>query len=128
MRRSNTITLFYLAIVFISGAVVGGFANRLYMANSVGAVNSSNAPHNHAELRRKYLKDMTERLHLNPGQVTQLQQIMDATGQRMHDSRKAIEEDHARKVVALLDDNQKIEYAKMREERDRNRQQQAVKK
>ena len=122
MRRSNTVTLFYLAIVFVSGAVVGGFANRLYMAKSVGAVTAP-ASHNHAELRRKYVKDMTERLHLNPGQITQLQQIMDDTGQRMHDSRKAIEDDHVRKVIALLDDNQKAEYAKMREERERNRQQ-----
>ena len=125
MRRSNLATFFYLAVVFVSGAVVGGFANRLYMAKSVSAVTPSS--HNHAELRKKYVQEMRDRLHLNPAQVTELQQIMDATGQRMHDTRQAIEEDHVRKVVALLDDNQKAEYTKMRDEREKRRQEQAKK-
>ena len=39
--------------------------------------------------------------------------------------RDSIEDEHIRKVVAMLDDSQKAEYAKMREEREKRRQEQA---
>lgn len=125
MRRSNLATLVYLLVVFASGAVVGGFANRLYMARSVSA--TANAPRNHAELRKQYVQDMRGRLHLTDVQVAELQQIMDATGQRMHEMHKSIEDEHVRKVVAMLDDGQKAEYAKMRAEREKNRHEQGKK-
>jgi len=123
MRRSNLATLLYLLVVFASGAVVGGFANRLYMARTVTATVS--APRNHAEVRKQYIQDMRSRLHLTEAQITELQQIMDATGHRMHEMHKTIEDEHIRKVVAMLDDSQKAEYAKMREEREKRRQEQA---
>jgi len=125
MRRSNLATLVYLLVVFASGAVLGGFANRLYMAKTVNA--TPGAPRNHAELRKQYIQDMRSRLHLTEAQVTKLQQIMDATGQRMREMRKTIGDEHIQKVVAMLDDSQKAEYAKMREEREKHRQEQAKK-
>jgi len=127
MRRSNLATLFYLAVVFVSGAVVGGFAVRLYMANTVNAVAQNRHP-THAELRRMYIQDMQSRLHLSATQVGQLQQISDATGQRMHEMHKSIEDEHVQKVIAILDESQRAEYAKMREEREKRRQQQEAKK
>jgi gas vesicle protein len=125
MRRSNVATLLYLLVVFASGAVVGGFANRLYMAKTVSA--TVNAPPSRAELRKQYIRDMRSRLHLTEAQIAELQQIMDATGQRMHEMHKTIEDEHVRKVVAMLDDSQKAEYAKMREEREKHRPEQAKK-
>jgi hypothetical protein len=119
MRRSNLTTLLYLLVVFVSGVVLGGFANRL--------VNAHPSPPSRAELRKQYIQDMRSRLHLNEAQVTQLQQIADATGQRMHDMHKAIEDEHVQKVIGILDDNQKAEYAKMREEREKHRLEQAKK-
>jgi len=126
MRRSNIATLLYLAVVFLSGVVVGGFAVRLYMAKTVSAV-TQNGPHNHAEIRRQYIAEMRGRLHLTDAQVVQLQQIMDATGQHMHQMHKAIGDEHVQKVIAMLDEGQKAEYAKMREEREKRRQEQAKK-
>ena len=126
MRRSNVATLVYLLVVFASGAVVGGFANRLYMAKTVNAP-TANAPSSHAEIRKRYLQDMRSRLHLTDAQVTQLLQIMDATGQRMHEMHKTIDDEHAQKVAAMLDDTQKAEYAKMRAEREKHHQEQAKK-
>jgi hypothetical protein len=121
MRRSNLATLLYLAIVFASGAVVGGFAVRLYMANSVSAV-VQNAPRaSHTELRRQYIQEMQSRLHLTADQVTQLQQICDSTGQHMHEMHKSIDDEHVQKVDAILNDTQKAEYAKMRDEREKRR-------
>jgi Spy/CpxP family protein refolding chaperone len=114
MRRSNFATLVYLLVVFASGAVVGGFAIRLWMG----------APPSHAELNRQYIQDMRGRLHLTDAQVTQLKEIMSATDQRMHDMHKTIKEEHIQKVVAMLDDNQRAEYAKLRAEREKHRQEQ----
>jgi hypothetical protein len=130
MRRSNLATLFYLAIVFVSGAVVGGFAVRLYLAGSVKAVvnNTPNGRPTRAEIRRAYIQDMTRRLSLTPEQVTQLEQISEATGQRMRDLRKTIDDEHVSKVNAMLNGTQKVEYAKMREEREKKRQEQEAKK
>jgi len=125
MRRSNVATLVYLLVVFASGAVVGAFANRLYMAKTVNATVSASP--SRAELNKQYIQDMRSRLHLTDAQVTELQQIMDATGQRMHEMHKSIKDEHIRKVVAILDDSQKAEYAKMREEREKHHQEQGKK-
>jgi len=125
MRRSNTATLVYLLVVFASGAVVGGFANRLYMAKTVSA--TVTAPPSRAQLRKQYTEDMRTRLHLTDPQIAELQRIMDATGKRMHEMHKTIEDEHIREVAAMLDDGQKAEYAKMREEREKHRQEQAKK-
>ena len=118
MRRSNLTTFFYLVLVFISGAVVGGFAHRLYTMKSVSA-----AP----DKSTQYLQEMRSRLHLSDAQVTELRQIMSATRQRFHESHRAIEDEHARQVFAMLNEDQKSEYAKMREEREKRRQQHAAK-
>jgi len=126
MRRSNIATLVYLLVVFASGAVVGGFANRLYMAKTVTATVSAQPP-SRTEIRKRYLQEMRGRLHLTDAQVTQLQQIMDATGQRMREMHKTIDDEHARNVIAMLDDTQKGEYAKMRAEREKHKQDPAKK-
>ena len=126
MRRSNVATLVYLLVVFASGAVVGGFANRLYMAKTVTATVSAQPP-SRTEIRKRYLQEMRGRLHLTDAQVTQLQQIMDATGQRMREMHKTIDDEHARNVIAMLDDTQKGEYAKMRAEREKHKQDPAKK-
>lgn len=122
MRRSNAFTLLCLLVVFVSGAVVGGFANRLYMTRTVVA-----APKSRAELRKEYIQDMRTRLHLTDPQIAQLQQIMDSTGQKMHEMHKTIQDEHIQNVVAMLDGNQKLEYAKMRQEREVRHQQDAKK-
>jgi hypothetical protein len=120
MRRSNFATLLYLLVVFVSGVVLGGFANRLVNANP----KYPPPPPSRSELRKQYIQEMRTRLHLNEAQVTQLQQIADATGQRMHDMHKTIEDEHIQKVIGILDDSQKAEYAKLRDEREKRRQEQ----
>jgi Spy/CpxP family protein refolding chaperone len=121
MRRSNLATLLYLALVFLSGAVAGGFAHRLYMMKTVSA--ATTGPRNHAEFRKRYLEEMRTRLHLTDAQAAQLQQIMDATDQRLREMRKSIDEQHTHRILAMLNDDQKAEYAKIREEREKRRQQ-----
>jgi Spy/CpxP family protein refolding chaperone len=129
MRRSNFATLVYLLVVFASGAVVGGFANRLYMAKTVSAVTETEkVPQTHAELNQKYIQEMRSRLHLTDAQIAELKQIMDSSDQRMREMKKSIKEEHIQKVVAMLDDGQKAEYAKWRADREKRRQQEQSKK
>jgi len=113
MRRSNLTMLLYLLLVFVSGAVLGAFASRLYTLKTT--VNAR------PDFRRQYLEEMRSRLHLTPPQVNQLEQIMEATHQRMREARKTIDEEHVRQVRAMLDDNQKAEYAKLRAEHEQRR-------
>jgi len=127
MRRSNLTTLLYLGLVFVSGAVVGGFADHLLTPVIA-------APPSRAELRKHYTEEMRSRLNLSATQVTALQEIMDTTGQRFEawhksvdEEHRQIENEHRQKVAAILNDSQKTEYAKMIEERERRRQEKAKK-
>jgi hypothetical protein len=119
MGRSTLKTFFYLALVFVSGAMVGTFGDRLYMLKSVNAATSG--PQRRAEMRKKYIEELNARLHLDAAQMAQLQTIMDSTGKQLQDLRKSIEDEHAQKINAMLNDSQKVEYAKLRAERDKRR-------
>ena len=118
MRRSNLATLLYLLLVFASGIVVGGFANRLYMMRSV---NAASTPKSHSDFREKYIKEMRTRLKLSEPQVTELQKILETTDHSLREMHKSIDAEHAQKVIAMLNDTQKTEYAKIREEREQRR-------
>jgi len=122
MRRSNLTTLLYLLLVFFSGAVAGGFVHRLYMMKTVSAA-TTGPQHNHAEFRKRYTEEMHTRLHLTDAQMAQLQTIMDATDQRLREMHRSVEQEHAQKIMAMLNDDQKAEYTKMREEREQRRRQ-----
>jgi hypothetical protein len=111
-------------LVFLSGAVAGGLGHRLYTLNTVKA----DAPPGSEESRRRYLEDMKTRLKLSPDQLSKLSAILDETREKVKAVReqdkpemKAIREAHAARVNAILSDQQRAEYAKLREERERRR-------
>ena len=126
MKRSSLSTGVYLLLVFLSGIVVGVFANRLYVMNSVSANANPKSPE---EWRRKYVAEMRSRLRLSDQQVAQLEPILDETRQRFHDAHerakpelKAIQDEQVQKIRSILKDDQKAEYEKMRAEREKRRQ------
>lgn len=125
-RRSSLSAVVYLVLVFLSGALVGAFAYRLYM---VGSVSSSAAARSPEEYRKRAIEEMTARLHLSAEQVSRIQQIYDETRQRfreLHNKQRpefgVIENAQYQKILAILTEPQRAEYQKMREERDRRRQ------
>jgi Spy/CpxP family protein refolding chaperone len=127
-RRSNLTTAVYLLLVFLSGALVGVFAYRLYMVNTVmsDAVRPTRMPPD--EYRRLYVEEMTARLKLSPDQVGQLQEIMDGTHRRFREVHEryrpemtAIEGEQYHSIRSMLDDTQRAEYEAMRAERERRR-------
>ncbi len=133
MKRSTLSTALYVSLVFLSGGVVGGFAHRLYMVNTVGA----GVP-KPDEWRRKNVDEMRTRLTLSDQQITQLTTILDTTRDRFHEVKvkwdkeakrlrqpemKAIQEDQIRQINEILSEQQRSEYEKLRAERDKRRQQ-----
>ena len=137
MKRTTRSTALYVALVFLSGAVVGGFAHRLYTLNTVMAGPTSAKPD---EFRRKYLDELRSRLGLSEDQLTRINSILDSTKTRYDEVRakwdkeakvkakpelKAIHEDQIQKVKGILSETQQAEYDKFRAEREKRRQQNA---
>jgi hypothetical protein len=114
-----SITL-YLSLIFLSGIAVGAFGHRLYTVSSV----SAKAP-NPQEWRKRYMQEMQTRLKLRPEQVSNLSGILDETRTRFHEARESfrpqldsIRQQQVGKVRAMLNDDQRAEYDKMRQERE----------
>jgi hypothetical protein len=134
MKRSSFSTALYVSLVFLSGAAVGGFSYRLYTMKTVLA--SPVVSPKPDDYRTKYLDEMRTRLSLSPEQLKQLSVILDSTKSRYHEVKakwdkeaklkakpelRAIQEDQVQKIKGMLSDPQRIEYDKLRVERDKRR-------
>jgi len=133
MKRTTLSTALYVSLVFLSGAVFGGFAHRLYMVNTVFSGPAVPKPE---EVRHKIVEEMRTRLSLTDQQVKQLSAIMDTTKARFHEVRskwdkeskirakpelKAIQEDQVQKIKDILTEAQRPEYDKYRADREKQR-------
>jgi hypothetical protein len=124
MKRSRLTAVVSLTLVFISGVVLGAFGHRVYRMNSVMA--RSGGPE---EYRRKMVEEMRSRLNLTTEQVTGLEKVLDETRQRYREyherhkpERKAIQDQQVQEISAMLNETQRVEYEKIREERRKQRQ------
>lgn len=131
MKLPNSARL-YLALVFVSGILVGGVAVQLYTAYGVSA---KTAPLSPDEARRRYAEEMRARLKLNPDQFRSLNTILEETHQNFRHLRekwrpevKAIQDQQADRIRGILDDRQRQEFEKFREEREKRRQQSCLQK
>ena len=123
MKRSNFTIALYLFLVFASGIVVGAFGFRLYSGTPVAAKTTPRI--SPEEWRRQYFEEMQSRLKLTPEQMRQLNEISDQSRSRFHDAHekndailRQIREEQTAKVRAMLTDEQRPEYEKLRAERD----------
>ncbi len=122
MKFSRLGAAFYVALVFASGVLVGGFGYRLYTISPV----SAKAPQrNPEEFRRRVIDEYRRRLKLSDDQVQKLNAIMDETRSRFDDVHKRtqpelanIRREQSEKVRAMLNDAQRAEYDRMRAERE----------
>ena len=126
MKRSGLKAAAYLAMVFLSGALVGGFGHRLYTQGSVSA--NSRAGRSMEDYRKRYMGEMRSRLDLTEDQATKIGDVLDSTRlqyKQFNESHKAeltgIQNDQVTRVSAILSDSQRLEYEKMRAERAKNR-------
>lgn len=134
MRFSRAAIAAYVALIFVSGAVLGVFGQRLYEASRV-----ANQPpagrRPDPEVARKRIVDMYhDRLHLTDQQMTQLNAIMDEARQRVEDTRhkmgpeyQKIREEQNAKFRQILTPDQQVEFDKILKEREERRKQNAAK-
>jgi hypothetical protein len=123
MRRSSFTIALYLALVFLSGLMVGAYGYR-FIANNPVTARAGRRP-SEEEWRKQYLKEMQTRLQLTPDQLQKLNVLMDQTRARFHEERqkhdgvmKTIRDEQTDKVRAMLTEAQRPEYEKLRAERD----------
>ena len=126
MRLSRVTIAIYIGLVFVSGAVLGAFGHRLYTVSTVSAKSTRRNPE---EFRKKVVAEYQERLHLSAQQVTQLNTIMDETRARVEETRQKmrptydkIHEEQTAKVREMLTPEQRVEYEKIRKEREEREQ------
>ena len=120
MQRPTVSIVLYLCLVFLSGVLVGGFGFSVYSGRQ------GNVRLTPEQRQRRYVDEMRSRLKLSDDQVQKLKGIMAETRKRFEGLREKnrpeeqeIQAQHAQSVSAILNDTQRAEYAKMREERER---------
>jgi Spy/CpxP family protein refolding chaperone len=123
MRPSSVTAALYLLVVFLSGILLGGFGVGLYNSHSPGRSMSKQE-----DPRRRWEHDMRTRLKLTPDQSTQLSAILKETRERYRalsdkwePEARAIMDHQHEAIRAILTDDQKAEYEKMRQEREQHR-------
>jgi len=117
MNFSRKSIALYVGLVFVSGAVLGVFGDRLYTVTTVASKGKNASKPSPEEFRRGYLGFMQKRLSLTDPQVTQLGLILDETRARMnevHDrtipAQQEIQKSQSEKIRALLTPAQQAEY------------------
>lgn len=117
MKPSKLSVALSLFLVFLSGVVVGGLAHRFYALRAVEAAKARPSQ----EWRTHYIEEMRSRLNLSDSQVQKLNQILDNTRSRYREVREKIQQEQAGQIRATLSDAQRVEYEKLRQEREKRR-------
>jgi hypothetical protein len=118
-----------LLLVFLSGAVVGALAHRLYMVNTIYSGNGNGSALSKRtdpeEVRRRIIADLKSKVHLDDGEVAELNKLLDETNDAWHRMRdrinaegRAFHDAQWQKFRALLRPDQQSLYDQWRTERD----------
>jgi hypothetical protein len=150
MNKSKLSAILSLAFVFVSGAVLGAFAYRLYSASPVSGTLNAPAPpppkKGPEEYRKWYVSTLSKELKLDAAQLQQLNGILDTTrdefakldekykadrdalrektdafNAKVRPEREAIHTHQVDQINAILRDDQRAAYASFRAERERQR-------
>ncbi|SRR5579871_3650967 len=126
MKFSKLAIALYMGLIFLCGAVLGVFGQRLYDASVVIATKGRN-PEEH---RKRALAEYQSRLKLTDEQVAQVNSLMDETRARvsevrkqMHPAFEKISDEQNRKFRDLLKPEQQSEFDKMLKEREERQKQ-----
>jgi hypothetical protein len=138
MPRAKLTAALYLMLVFLSGAMVGAFAHRLYMVKTVLSTNLDPPPRRPGpvEWRKHFIEDMRTKVKVDDQQVSKLGEIFDQSTdelRELHTKRKpedqrrrtedqAVQNQMVDKINAILRDDQKPLYQQLRAEREAERE------
>src|ERR1700730_10793100 len=117
MNFSRKSIALYVGLVFVSGAVLGVFGDRLYTVTTVISKGKNAPKQSPEEFRRGYIGFLQKRLTLTEPQVTKLGLIFDETRARMNEihertvpEQQEIQKAQSEKIRALLTPAQESEY------------------
>ncbi len=127
MKLSRATIALYVGLVFLSGAVLGFFANRLYSATTVSASKTASAAKNPPtpEEFRKWLTGYYQKhLELTDDQVQKMNVILDesqaqvkAIHAQMDPQLDAVRANQVTRMNLMLMPEQQAQYEKLRKER-----------
>lgn len=123
MPRTRLSAALYLILVFASGIIVGIASHRLYVTTTASA-DTTQAPKDMTEFKRRYLADMQKRVGINDEQKEAVSRILDDTKKRfddLHASEKPlhdrIQQEHLAQIRSLLNGQQRVAFDKWHDER-----------
>lgn len=130
MPKSRTSAVLYLFLVFLSGALVGTFAYRLYSMKTVTAGNVPPPRPTPEEARRHYVQELSKRTNMDADQLQKLNQFLDETHAsfdqlhaKLRTESQAIQNHQVEQINAMLRPDQRPAYAQFRADREKLRQQ-----
>ncbi len=128
MPKSRLSAFFSLLLVFVSGALVGAFAHRLYMVTTVTALKQTQQQPprmSPEEVRKHQVEELRQKVGLDEKQIAEYNTILDGTRQQfdqLHDKMNAegrqIHDQQISKVHAILRVDQLPLYEKWRADRE----------
>lgn len=130
MMKTKTSAVLSLALVFVSGALVGVLAHRAYVVRAASASLEANTRKpSPADWRKHVLGEMRSKLKLNDEQAGQLNSIFDQMDAEVRDLRakrdsqnQALQSALQEKIKAILHPDQLDLYAQYRAEREKERE------
>lgn len=124
MRRNQSTALALAFVLFLCGAAVGALASHLYEGRVVSAKNAE-------DYRQRYVNETKARLNLTPGQVDQLESILDDTKAKFkavrdsyHPAMLKIKEEQISRVKSILTPAQIPAYEQLVAEREKRAREQ----
>jgi hypothetical protein len=125
MNLSRTAIALYMGLVFVSGAVLGGFGDHVYGTYRVSPAKSGKAPKSPEEVRRSIIDFWKSHLKLTDDQVIKVGLIMDETRARMDEvhrstvpAQQEIRREQMDKMRAILMPEQQTEYDRLQKARE----------
>jgi len=132
MLKSRSSALVSLALVFLSGSLIGALSYRLYSLSTAvqPASRTGNLPprEDPETIRKRIVSDMQQRLLLDEKQVVQLNGIYDETRRQFDELHKkansetrALWDDQTNRIRAILRPDQLAKYEELRKQREEER-------
>jgi hypothetical protein len=129
MLKTKTSAVLSLALVFVSGALVGVLAHRAYIVRAASINPESNRKLSPADWRKHVLGEMRTKLKLDDAQTEQLNDIFDKMDAEVRDLRakrdsenQALQNDLVAKINGILRPEQLELYKQYRAEREKDRE------
>ena len=125
--QPKKIATLYLSLVFAAGSIHGAAAHRFYAVQSADA-RVTTTRKTSVEYRKELMVCLRTELKLTPEQSEKVSRIYDDVGKQYKEVRKTIDPevkalrvDRTERIMGLLNDEQKVKYQEILDERERKR-------